>query len=55
MFGAQGLVSRNGQANGLSSAGTTWYAFDARGSAAQRVGGRGCSWIVCASRRHFPQ
>jgi hypothetical protein len=54
MFGAWGLVSRNTQTNGLSPAGTLWYAFDECGNVAQRVGGGGCSWIVCASRRHFP-
>jgi len=41
MFGAQGLVSRNTQTNGLSSAGTLWYAFDERGSVAQRTGSSG--------------
>ncbi len=42
MFGAQGLVSRNGQANRLSPAsGTVWYAFDERGNVAQRVGSNG--------------
>jgi len=41
MFGAQGLVSRNTQTNGLSPAGTLWYAFDERGSVAQRTGGNG--------------
>ena len=41
MFGAQGLVSRNTQTNGLSSAGTLWYAFDERGNVSQRTGGNG--------------
>ncbi len=41
MFGAQGLVSRNTQTNGLSPAGTLWYAFDERGSVAQRTGSSG--------------
>jgi len=41
MFGAQGLVSRNTQPNGLSPAGTLWYAFDERGSVAQRTGSSG--------------
>jgi len=41
MFGAQGLVSRNTQTNGLSSASTLWYAFDERGNVSQRTGGNG--------------
>jgi len=41
MFGAQGLVSRNTQANGLSSAGTLWYAFDERGNVSARTGSSG--------------
>jgi len=41
MFGAQGLVSRNTQTNGLSSASMLWYAFDERGSVAQRTGSSG--------------
>ncbi len=41
MFGAQGLVSRNTQTNGLSPSGTLWYAFDERGNVAQRTGSGG--------------
>jgi len=41
MFGAQGLVSRNTQTNGLSPAGTAWYAFDERGNVSARTGSNG--------------